>query len=185
MPIILFVGSLIERKGLRYLLDAWSRIAPAFSQMQLILIGEGPQRNELELLARSLGITRQVQFLGSKTPAQVAEWMRRTRLFVLPSIEEGLGVVLLEALASGTPCIGSMVGGIPDVITPEVGTLVPPREPDTLANAIQHMLSNQERWEQFSAQARRRAVEYYSWDVIGKRLMSVYQSVLASTRKPA
>ncbi len=181
-PVILFVGSLIERKGIRYLLEAWSQIASGYSHMQLVLIGEGSQRKELEQFTRSLGLAGRVQFLGAQPPAQVAEWMRRAQLFVLPSVEEGLGVVLLEALASGTPCVATDVGGIPDVVTPDVGVLVPPRNPEALADAIQSILSHQEHWGELSAHARQRAVEQYSWEVIGARLMGIYRSVLARTR---
>lgn len=75
-------------------------------------------------------------FLGVQSQQNVSQLMRQSRLFVLPSIEEGQGVVLVEAMASGTPCVGSRVGGIPDVITPEVGKLVEPRNIKSLAEAI-------------------------------------------------
>jgi glycosyltransferase involved in cell wall biosynthesis len=179
-PCILFVGSLIERKGVGFLLQAWARLATQFPAHQLVIIGEGSQHDALVDLARTLGIAPRVRFLGTQSPLQVSEWMRQAQLFVLPSLEEGQGVVLVEALASGTPCVGSNVGGIPDVITPEVGTLVPPRDIDALADAIRQILSNREDWGQLSVQARRRAVEHYSWDVIGKRLMNIYQSVLSA-----
>jgi glycosyltransferase involved in cell wall biosynthesis len=182
-PCVLFVGSLIERKGVNFLLQAWAQVAADFPAHQLLIIGEGSQKDILVDLARALGIAQRVRFLGPQSPLQVSEWMRQAQLFVLPSLEEGQGVVLVEALASGTPCIGSNVGGIPDVITPDVGILVPPCDVGALANAVRQILNNQEHWEQLSAQARQRAVEHYSWDVIGKRLMNIYRSVISSSRK--
>jgi len=104
--------------------------------------------------------------------------MRRARLFVLPSIEEGLGVVILEALASGTPCVGSHVGGIPDAISPDVGMLVPPADEYALSQAIIRLLADEEAWRTMSRHARARALEHYAWAHSAKRLTEIYQEIL-------
>lgn len=178
--LILFVGALSEIKGVTYLIASLPKVVARLPQYRLVIIGEGPLRDELLTLAHRLGVEGHVEFLGSQPPAQVRQWMRRARLFVLPSREEGLGVVLLEALASGTPCVASDVGGIPEVIVPEVGQLVPPADADAIADAISTMLTLPEaRWREFSRNARQRAEERFDWAIIARQLVSAYRLALA------
>ena len=177
-PLVLFAGSLIERKGVRYLLDAAAQILRTATACRFVIAGDGTQRAMLEQTAVQLGISHRVEFIGEQTQEQLRAWMQRARVFVLPSLEEGLGVVLLEALACGTPCVGSRVGGIPDVITPETGLLVPPADADALAQAISQLLENPARWQTYSRAARQRAVAHYSWPTVAAQLMQVYQRVL-------
>ncbi|MDO8969144.1 MAG: glycosyltransferase, partial [Saprospiraceae bacterium] len=124
--IILFVGSLIKRKGVDILLKAFAIMANDLTDYRLVLIGEGDLRESLELAVHHQKLENQVIFVGPQSQTEVKKWMQHAKVFVLPSIEEGQGVVLLEALACGTPCVGSNIGGIPDVIVPEVGRIVNP-----------------------------------------------------------
>ncbi len=172
--IILFVASLIKRKGLEFLIRAFTGLILRFPSSQLIIIGEGPLRNSLEKMASAQVNTSKIIFLGGQTQEQVSEWMRRAKIFILPSLEEGLGVVLLEALASGTPCIGSNVGGIPDVISPDVGVLVPPADSQALQTAIETLLINEIDWLEYSRNARHRAEREYSWDEIALKILGYY-----------
>ena len=111
--LIVFAGSLIERKGVRYLLAAMPAILRRFPSYRLAVLGDGPQQPLLQALAADLEVAGQVDFLSFQAASQVSKWMQRAKVLVLPSLEEGLGVVLLEALASGTPVVGSAVDGIP------------------------------------------------------------------------
>lgn len=176
--IILFVGSLIERKGVRYLLSAMPKVIREFPNIKLVIIGEGGEEVNLKNQLESTGITNQVDFLGKLPPDEIALWMRRASLFILPSLEEGLGVVLLEAIASGTPCVASSVGGIPDIITPEIGRLVSAGQPEQLSDAIIELLSNEELLEQMGSSARRRAMDIFSWDVVADKIYSIYAKAL-------
>jgi len=106
-------------------------------------------------------------------------WMRRSKIFVLPSLEEGLGVVLLEALASATPCVGSNTGGIPDIITPEIGFLTTPADSQDLASSIWNLVKDQDFWNLFSVNARARAESTYSWRNIGEQILAEYELVAA------
>jgi glycosyltransferase involved in cell wall biosynthesis len=176
-PLIVFVGSLIERKGVRYLLQAMPTVLAQCPTYRLVIIGEGEQAAALQQLSQALQLGDRVQFVGTQSQAQVGEWLRQARLFVLPSIEEGQGVVLLEALASGTPCVGSAVGGIRDVITEEVGRLVSAENAPALAEAMLAVLQAED-WETLSRNARRRIEEVYDWKNLATRLVSIYQQVL-------
>lgn len=176
--LILSAGSLIERKGMKYLIQAMQKVFQSFPDYRLVIIGEGPQYQDLLHLASLFGIADRVTLAGYQTHIQVSEWMRRASVFILPSVEEGLGVVLLEALASGTPCVATRVGGIPDVVTPEVGILVPPGDADAIAQATSVLLGDLARLEMMRQNARWRALEQYSWDIIASRLIQVYEATL-------
>jgi glycosyltransferase involved in cell wall biosynthesis len=177
--LILFVGSLIGRKGIHSLIRAMPRVLHDLPGYHLTIVGEGPLLPELRQLAASLQLGHHVRFVGAQPPDMVCQWMQRARLFVLPSLEEGLGVVLLEAIASGTPCVGTRVGGIPDVISPEVGRLVPPNDPSALADAIVSQLRDQDTWCQMSRAARTRATDFFDWEKIARRLVAIYRDAIA------
>ena len=175
--IVLFVGSLIERKGAKYLIAAMQDVVRKFPSCRLVLIGEGPLRSSLSDLTRKLGLEQHVTFLRFRPQEEVRGWMQRARLLVLPSLEEAQGVVLLEALACGTPIVASQVDGIPEVVTPDVGLLVPPSDSVAISDAIQQLLGDHRRWRGMSRQARRRAETRYSWNRTASQFVSIYRSV--------
>ena len=177
-PVILFVGSLIQRKGVDYLIEAAPKVFARNSDYRLVLIGEGPLDRELERRAQFLGVGDKIELLGALSPDHVRDWMQRSKLLVLPSVEEGLGVVLLEALACGTPCIATNIGGIPDIIHDQVGRLVPARDADALADSINSLLDNPEEWKQKSTTARTYIVENYAWERIAGQIADLYRRVV-------
>lgn len=176
--IILFVGSLIISKGVIYLLQAMAKIHKSDPEVKLLLVGEGGQKENLLDFVSQNGLDGSVEFLGLQSQESVGSLMRKARVLVLPSIEEGQGVVLLEALASGTPCVGSRVGGIPDVITNDVGELVDPTDVEGLVSAITTFLNNDDVWEKASRNARIRAVNNYDLQEIADRLLDLYKTSL-------
>ncbi len=176
---ILYVGSLIERKGVKYLILSLPEIFQNFPDYRLTLIGDGPQLQILRTMVNELGMADRVEFLGFVEHEEVRKRMQRARLVVLPSIEEAQGVVLLESLSCGTPVVASQVGGIPDVISPDVGILVPPATPAALSKAIQLILENPALWANMSLCARERAVLYFDWNVIARQLVALYAQVLS------
>jgi glycosyltransferase involved in cell wall biosynthesis len=115
-PIVLSVGNLIPIKGHHLLIRAIAALMPDFPALQLEIIGEGPELPRLEELAKELGVTEHVRFLGRQSRQQVADAMRRCTLFALPSRYEGLGCVYLEAMAAGKPVIGCRGQGIAEII---------------------------------------------------------------------
>lgn len=175
--LILYVGSLIKRKGVIYLLEAMSIITQTYPSFRLIVVGDGPERLILEQAAANLCLNERVNFVGFQSPQQVREWLRQAKVFVLPSVEEGLGVVLLEALACGTPIVASQVGGIPDIVTPEVGLLASPASPNSLAEAVRGLLSDEQRWVEMSKNARKRAEKLYDWHQIAAQFIAIYQEI--------
>lgn len=177
--VILYVGSLIKRKGVNYLIDAFCDVLSQLPDYRLVIIGDGPAAKDLQEQVTRLGIANNVDFYGFMSQEDVKYWMQKARLFVLPSVEEGLGVVLLEALACGTPIVASAVGGIVDVVTEDVGFLAPPADSQALSQAIVQVLRG-EHWEALSARARERAVAHYDWDVIADKYIAIYARVASS-----
>lgn len=180
---ILFVGSLIERKGVNYLIEAMGIVTEKHPDYRLILVGEGRDRNNFEKMVTRLGLEETIVFVGTQSQQMVSELMRESRLLVLPSIEEGQGVVLVEALASGTPCVGSRVGGIPDVITPDVGQLVEPRDVQGLAAAINRYIEDDVMWKNASQKARERVEREYDWFTLSEKMITVYHQVLNKEKR--
>ena len=150
-PTILHVARLVEVKGTEYLIRALAVLSPRHGAVGLTIIGDGPLRARLEALAARLGVANRVRFLGAKPHAEVLAEMRRAAVLVLPSVRtgtgrvEGLGMVMLEAAASGVPAIGSRIGGIPEGIRDgETGYLVPERDPAALARRLEDLLNDPE-----------------------------------------
>ncbi len=184
-PVILFVGSIIRRKGVHHLIEAAPRILQSLPEYELVIIGDGPLDKELQVRVDALGLNDRIRFLGVRSPTDVLLWMQKAKLFVMPSLEEGLGVVLLEALACGTPCVGSQVGGIPDVIHPEVGQLTPPGDPDQLADAIIGLLKDEARWEDMHQRARDYIASKFSWQKITSDLLVLYSDLMQEKDRPS
>lgn len=175
--VILYVGSLIKRKGVSYLLKAMPAVFQANPSYRLVIVGDGPEAASLKALVAELGLTDKVVFTGPLPPDKVRQWMQQAKLFVLPSVEEGLGVVLLEALACGTPIVASAVGGIVDVVTPDVGMLVEPANPVFITDSIKLMLNDEAKWRQMSLDARNRAEQLYNWFDIADQFVKLYRQI--------
>jgi len=125
---VLFIGNLVEVKGIDVLFEACHRLRQGGFDFELDLIGQGPLRETLEKQVRRLGMSH-FRFRGALPQAELPDWYRAADVFVLPSRSEGVPNVLLEAMACRTPFVASRVGGIPEVAVPEVGRLVPPNAP--------------------------------------------------------
>lgn len=180
--IILFVGRIIERKGLPYLIEAMTKVVTEM-EAQLVIVGEGDRRAELERVIREKDLEKTVIFAGKVSTDHLQELYEKCDVFVLPSIvdsrgdTEGLGVVLLEALAYRKPIVATDVGGIGDVIKNErTGLLVPQKDPGALSNAIVRLLRDRELATRLGNEGHRYAREYFSWDRILSKLESVYYS---------
>jgi len=140
---VLFVGYLNEVKGVEYLIRAFRKIQNKGDDCRLVIAGNGRIKKDLEDLVRELEMIGQVVFAGELEREKLAEELEKCRLLVLPSLSEGLGRVLLEAMAVGKPVVASRVGGIPDIVAEgENGFLCPPRDIDCLAGKIQILLSD-------------------------------------------
>ena len=186
--VILFVGNLIVRKGVRYLIDALHQLPPQVPATLLIL-GEGPERPRLEAQVRTLGLEQRVEMPGRVPEPELHQALARANVLVLPSVvdargdTEGLGVVLLEGMNYRVPVIGSNVGGITDIVVDgETGLLVPPQDSAALALALARVATEPGLAERLGEAGRRHAREQFSWPAIIDAWQACYAAALAAAR---
>jgi glycosyltransferase involved in cell wall biosynthesis len=141
---MVYAGVLIPRKGVHHLLTAFSKLEHSTAQLHLVGHPENEAYAEqLQQQAQELGIADRVQFVGNVSQQGLADYFAKSRVMVLPSLSEGLGRVVVEAMLLGIPVIGCRVGGIPDMITDgENGYLVEPDDVNSLAEALQKIYSD-------------------------------------------
>ena len=172
------VGGLHARKGHAILLDALSRLDPTRrARVRLLVAGTGPEEGRLRERARGLGVAPAVRWLGEV--AAVAAVLTAADLVLQPSLAEGLGVAVLEAMACGRAVVASAVGGLRETIRDgREGLLVPPGDADALARALAACMDAPERLGEFGAAGRTRALEF-STARMAARTLSVYERALA------
>ena len=182
---ILFVGRLVEKKGVHNLLSAMQQVLRKSPQATLVLVGDGTQRQELERMAERLEIAGSVRFLGKLPHEHLPEYYAAADLFVGPSVvdrsgdTEGLGVVFIEAASAGLAIVGTSVGGISDVLIPEVtGIAVEPDQPEALANAIERLLGDEPLRRRLGEAARQHALRRFSWSQVAERFSDVFRRAL-------
>ncbi len=186
VPTLLFCGRLIQRKGIDYLLKALPMVL-AKRPVRLVITGEGDRKAEWMQMATDLGIEDQVAFLGFVSSERLNELYQTCDLYVHPAIfddngdTEGLGVVLVEALAHRKPVIASRVGGIVDVIKDGItGTLVPEKDSRALAEAIDDLLGDPDRARQLGEAGFAYAQSHFDWNRITDLQLGVYQERAAA-----
>ncbi len=185
---LLFVGRLVERKGVEVLLRALARVRER-RQAVLTIVGEGPRRADLEGVVRRLGLGEAVRFAGRLSERELSDLYATSDLFVLPATvdrkgdTEGLGVVLLEALASGLPVVASDTGGIPDIVrSGDTGWLVPPGDAAALAEAILDAAANPAEAARRAHRGRERVERRFGLEGIVASLASVYETAIRHRR---
>ena len=182
--IVLSVGRLIDWKGTIHLINAMPLVVKRFPDTRLLIVGTGPEKENLVQRTHQLSLEENVKFLGIVSDDDLVKYYHIADVFVLPSVNksgetEGLGVVLLEAMASGCPVIGSNVGGIPDIITDgENGFLVHERDPAQLAEKIISLLLDVELRGTFRKNGYAKIEKSFSWERISDQFASVYHQVL-------
>lgn len=186
---ILHVARLVEMKGTKYLIRAFAELSQRRRDVQLVIIGDGPKRASLQALTRSFGLEGRVQFLGARPHDEVLAWMRKALMLVLPSIRtasgrtEGLGMVSLEAAATGVPAVGSCIGGIPEVVVDgRTGFLVPDRDSSALAARMMDLLEDPARRRRMGEEARAHIERHFDLRAQTQLLEDFYDSVLATPR---
>ena len=177
-PLVLSVGYVIERKGLRDLVAALGRLRRAGRRVQLVLVGDGPLRGALAEQAAAEGVADSVHFLGRVEHARVLSLMARADLFALPSWDEAFGLVYTEAMAQGTPVVAGKGEGPEDFIEDGVsGYLAPVRDPAALADIIAGVLDDPEKAAAVG-EAGKAAALALSWERNARLTREVYERVL-------
>ncbi len=179
---LLFVGRLDQVKGVTVLFDAIAGLLAAGLELELTLIGDGPQRAELEKRSAELGIDDSVHFTGYQGQYEVQEQLQRCDVFVLPSFAEGVPVSLMEAMAQAKPVIATNVGGVTELVTDGVnGRVVIPGNVAELRDAIVEMLTDEHLRERLGTAGRTRVAADFASDVEARRLVTLFRAVADGT----
>ncbi len=180
--LVVGAGRLIRIKGFQTLIRAFPEVVRAFPNARLVIAGEGPLRDGLLKEAQDLGVGADVEIRGGFEG--IWPVLSASDLVVVPSLNEGMGRVLVEAMALGRAVVASAIGGIPAVVVDgETGLLVPPEDPEALAQAVGELLKNPERRARMGEAGRRRA-EQFSLPVMEARLLHLYRDLLTGKGLP-
>ena len=179
-PVILFVGRLVEDKGVKYLLRAFSKVVEEIPDTKLVIVGKGPQEKELKKLQESLGLT-QVFFLGAVEAKFMPNIYAGSDVLVLPSIREPFGNVVIEAMAAGRPVIGSYVGGMKDTIVHGVtGYHVQPGNSKQLSRYLISLLEDASLRKKLGENSRKIVLNNYNIELLLQKIEKMYlRSVVA------
>lgn len=174
--IILYAGSIIKVKGLVYLVKAIKMLLNKGIEVKCYILGTGKLEYSLNQMVKEMGTHKNIFFMGQVDHDDVPSWMSACNLLVLPSLNEGLPTVVLEAFACGKPVVTTNVGGLPEVVmNGKNGLLTYPRNSEDLADKLLEALNKQWNKEQIVAYAKR-----YSWKATTKKLKNAYKSVNVS-----
>ncbi len=176
-PFFLYVGRLVSKKGLFTLILAFREVLREIPEARLRIAGKGKLKAVLKSMSKALGIDENLEFLGYVPDKKLNALFSSADIFVLPSsFGESFGIVILEAMASGTAVIGTEVGGIQEILgNGKYGMLVPPSEPSELAKAMVDLMKDAGKREDFERRALRRVRKEYDWRSVVKRVMKAYE----------
>lgn len=190
LPLLLFSGRLIERKGVNYLLRAMPLILKE-RKVRLVITGDGHYRQEWEDLSKQLGLSEWVRFAGFVSNDELSSLFRSCTVYVHPAIydskgdTEGQGVVLVEALTNRKPVVASEVGGIVDMIKDgETGLLVPEKNPEAIADAVLRLINEPELAQRLGQQGLEHARRYFDWVRIMDQYDEIYCKCVVSDGHP-
>ncbi|MCI0530097.1 MAG: glycosyltransferase family 4 protein [Nitrospira sp.] len=178
-PVIGTVANLFTRKGYEYLIQALVEINQKKAGIHCLIVGEGDEiyRSRLLDMVQKNGLEKVITFAGFQR--DVLSYIAAMDIFVLPSILEGFGIVLLEAMAMGKPIVATTVGGIPEIVEDQVtGFLVPPRDSSALAQKTIYLLENPSLREKLGQAGRARVFERFSVQRMASQLQDVYGELI-------
>ncbi len=175
---LLFVGRLTKQKGVDLLLQALAKL-PA--DITLDVVGNGDERQSLERLAGELRLTERVRWHGAQPQESLLKYYRSAAALVVPSADEGLGLVAVEAMLCETPVVAFESGGIPDVVQHErTGLLVRDRSTDALAAAITQLMTRDDRGHALGAAGRMHSLSTFAPESVARRYLDIYRAAIAS-----
>ena len=174
--VLLMVGHLVELKGHAVVIDAMPTLLATHPGLELLIVGDGPERPRLEAQVQRLGLAANVRFEGAVANEALADWYSAADLLVLASSREGWPNVLLEAMACGTPVVATRCGGVPEIVTsPDAGSLIDERDPAAVARAILDQLHARIPRERVRAWAER-----FSWKATSDAQVALFAAATAA-----
>lgn len=176
-PVVGAIAVMRRQKRLDLMVDAAPAILAAHPGARVAIVGNGPDRAELEARAAALGLDREERFAMLPFEGSSARYLTAFDLFILPSEWEAFPIAVLEALACGVPQVATDVGGTGEAVTPETGLLVSPRRPDLIAAAVAELLDDPSRRDEMAAASRRRHRERFLAEKMIERTVDLYEEL--------
>ena len=180
---LVFAGRLVEQKNPQMLVEVLSHLRDEGAR--LLVVGDGPLGAAMRTRAEALGLQGRIEFCGALPHEATLEALARGAVLVLPSLWEGLPIVLLEAMAIGVPVVASAVGGVPEIVEHgATGLLVDDQTPEGYARAVRRLLHERGLYARITADARRLVAERFSWASVRQAYLEVYREAMRA-RGPA
>jgi glycosyltransferase involved in cell wall biosynthesis len=177
---VLIPRRLFEKNGVEYLVRAMPRIVRE-ADVEAVIVGDGPLRRSLESLARELGVERAIKFMGARPNTEMPALLSSADAVVIPSLMEATSVAALEAMSCQVPVAASNVGGLPEIVDEEVGTLFQPANPEDLASRVLALLARPD-LRAAGEKARERVIRHWSLERLARRHIEIYGELLREAR---
>lgn len=174
---LLWIGRFTRGKGLDYLIDAFSILSKKYPKLHLLLIGDGPEKNDILDKISKLGLEKKVNTRDFCPNSRICEVYNSSDIFILPSFEEGVPRTIMEAMACGVPVICTQLPHLVEMIR-DVGIAIPAKNSGAIVDAVSEMYSNPKLAEQFGINGRIKAVEKYSWKDTVSKTIDIYEEVI-------
>ncbi|MBD2603202.1 glycosyltransferase [Scytonema hofmannii FACHB-248] len=185
-------GRLIEKKGIEYSIRAIAKVAKFHPNIEYNIIGDGELKEHLQQLIQELNVANQVKLLGWKNQPEIIEIIDKTHIFIAPSITAKDGNqdapvnTLKEAMAMGLPVIGTLHGGIPELIKDNIsGFLVPERDADAISEKVSYLIEHPEVWQQMGSSGRAYVEKHYDMNQLNNELVEIYRQVSNNNLQPS
>lgn len=180
-PVVLFVGGLVPRKGLFKLVEVAKKVVKLQANTRFVIAGDGPLRGQLDQSIKDAGLTGNFIFLSKVEEEKLVAAYNAADLFVLPSIQEGQGIVLLEAQACGKPVVAFGVGGVNEtVLQNQTGFLIEPNDIDGMADKMRELLGDHNLRQKMGTAGVRFVTENYTWNLCAQRMLNLYKEALSN-----
>ena len=178
---VLYVGRLVEKKGISTLISAISLTHKIHPDIELVIVGDGPQRESLVMQVRNLGLEDNITFLGGIPNEELPVIYSSAAVTVMPSLQEGLGMVIIEALGCGSAVIASALTAIKDIIEHDMtGLLFEPNNSRELADCIQLLLSDREHRDKIAEMGRKFVLDRFDWEIIIRKYLASIHSLTST-----
>ena len=182
---IVTIGRFVEKKGIEYGIKAMAKFAGTQKKIEFLVIGDGPLKSDLSEIIEAYNLQDVVKLLGRKTHEEIIEILDTVHIFIATSVtamdgnQDAPVNTLKEAMGSGLPVIGTEHGGIPELVEDRVcGFLVPERDSEAIAAALQYLIENPSEWPQLGKAGRARVEAQYDLDNLNDELVKLYEELV-------